>query len=96
MTLNVMYTQKFMMLYKKFRLQDTLTGFKWIAQKAVDLMAQNYKILFAFEEAIGFMCGTQVKDKDGITAAVCAAKLAIYLYNQEKSLCDKLREIYEQ
>ncbi|XP_075224425.1 phosphoglucomutase 2 isoform X2 [Lycorma delicatula] len=76
--------------------EDTLTGFKWIAQRAVDLTSNDYTVLFAFEEAIGFMCGVQVKDKDGISAALCSAKLATTLYSQGKTLCDKLHEIYQQ
>lgn len=34
-------------------LQETLTGFKWMANKAYDAMAKGMKLIFAFEEAIG-------------------------------------------
>ena len=33
--------------------QETLTGFKWMGNKACDLMKQGKTVLFAFEEAIG-------------------------------------------
>ena len=33
--------------------QETLTGFKWMANKATELMAKGKTVLFAFEEAIG-------------------------------------------
>lgn len=59
-------------------------------------MASGRTVLFAFEEAIGFMCGVQVKDKDGISAALCCAKLVTVLYSQGKTICDKLNEIYKQ
>lgn len=36
-----------------FALQETLTGFKWLANKAIDLMNEGKTVLFAFEEAIG-------------------------------------------
>jgi phosphomannomutase len=42
-------------------LQETLTGFKWMANFACDIEASGEgTVLLAYEEAIGFMCGTQV------------------------------------
>ena len=32
-------------------------------------------VLFAYEEAIGFMCGTKVLDKDGVSASVVVTEL---------------------
>ena len=37
-----------------FRFEETLTGFKWIANKAMELDSQGYKTIFSYEEAIGF------------------------------------------
>lgn len=53
----------------KFNFQDTLTGFKWIGNKAIDLKNEGYRVPFGYEEAIGFMFDL-VNDKDGISAAV--------------------------
>ena len=33
--------------------QETLTGFKWMGNKAYDLKQQGKTVIFAFEEAIG-------------------------------------------
>lgn len=33
--------------------QETLTGFKWMGNRAKDLIDQGNTVLFAFEEAIG-------------------------------------------
>lgn len=52
-----------------FNFVDTLTGFKWIGNKAIDLKRAGFKVPFAYEEAIGYMFGL-VNDKDGIAAAV--------------------------
>lgn len=38
-----------------FRFEQTLTGFKWLGNIAKARQAQGLKVLFAFEEAIGFM-----------------------------------------
>ena len=49
---------------------ETLTGFKWLGNRALDLEHQGRTVLFAYEEALGYMFPTIVHDKDGITAAV--------------------------
>jgi phosphoglucomutase len=38
-----------------FRFEETLTGFKWLGNRARQLEAEGFTVLFAFEEAIGFM-----------------------------------------
>ena len=58
-----------------FTFMETLTGFKWLGNKAIELAQQGYEVLFAYEEAIGFMCGTVVMDKDGVSAAAKFAEL---------------------
>lgn len=47
---------------------DTLTGFKWIGNRALDLKKEGFNVPFGYEEAIGYMFGV-VNDKDGISAA---------------------------
>lgn len=65
-----------------------------MGNKAVELMKENKDVLFAYEEAIGFMCGTKVLDKDGISAGVRVAELSAYLEKLGLTLSDKLQEIY--
>lgn len=67
-----------------------------MGNKAIELMKDNKDILFAYEEAIGFMCGSKVLDKDGISAGVRVAELAAYLETIGLTLSDKLKEIYEE
>lgn len=62
---------------------------------AVKLAKDGVKVLFAFEEAIGFMASEAVLDKDGISAAVRLAELAIHLNNEGLTLSDQLTKIYE-
>jgi phosphomannomutase len=38
-----------------FNFEQTLTGFKWLGNIAKQKQAQGLTVLFAFEEAIGFM-----------------------------------------
>jgi len=67
-----------------------------MGNKAIELMEENKDILFAYEEAIGFMCGSKVLDKDGISAGVRVAELAAYLETINLTLLDKLQEIYQE
>ncbi|KOB76752.1 Phosphoglucomutase [Operophtera brumata] len=49
---------------------ETLTGFKWMGNTTLLLQQQGKVPLFAYEEAIGYMCDPRVPDKDGVSAAV--------------------------
>ncbi|CAH1101312.1 unnamed protein product [Psylliodes chrysocephalus] len=77
-----------------FNYIDTLTGFKWIANKALELEKNGNKVIFSFEEAIGFMCSTQVLDKDGISALAQMVTMASFVYNNGKTMDEQLEEIY--
>ena len=61
-------------------------------------MKQGKTVLFAFEEAIGFMCATPPLDKDGITACMRMAELVAHIEQKEdgKTLSEKLEELYKQ
>ena len=74
--------------------QETLTGFKWMGNRAHELLKQGHDVLFAYEEAIGFMFGITVLDKDGISAAAVMAEYAIWLYSQGKTFSTHLEELY--
>lgn len=75
-----------------FHYVDTLTGFKWIGNKAIDLEAEGYRVPFAYEEAIGFMFPT-AHDKDGVAAAT----VFLQLYNYYKGdVLGQLERGYEK
>ncbi|CAG9864290.1 unnamed protein product [Phyllotreta striolata] len=79
-----------------FNYIDTLTGFKWIANKALDLEKDGNKVIFAFEEAIGFMCSTRVLDKDGISALAQMATMVSFVYEEGKTMGQQLEDIYSK
>jgi phosphomannomutase len=71
--------------------EETLTGFKWIANRAMDLeRAEGAQFVFGYEEALGYTAGTLVRDKDGISAAVLMAELAAVRRAEGKTLLDEL------
>lgn len=50
-----------------------LRGFKYIGNTGLDLVRDGYEVPFGYEEAIGFMFGNEIRDKDGVAATVCLA-----------------------
>lgn len=82
---------------KGFKVAQTPTGFKYLANKAQELQREGFTVLMAFEEAIGFMVNpSSVWDKDGISALCLAYFLTIESHNNGKSLREKLTGIYKE
>ncbi len=71
---------------------EVLTGFKWIANKAMEREADCY-FCGGYEEAIGFSIGPIVRDKDGVGAAVRMALLLRSLKAKGQSALDRLDEL---
>jgi phosphomannomutase len=65
-----------------------------MGNKTAQLQGEGKSVLFAYEEAIGFMCGTAVLDKDGISAGIRIAEMVAFLSKKEMSLMDKLEELF--
>ena len=76
------------------RYEETLTGFKWISNRAMQLERDaGLRFVFGYEEALGYTVGTLVRDKDGISAALVLATLAAELHAQGETLLDELERI---
>ncbi len=79
------------------RYEDTLTGFKWIANEAMRIEAEEgCRFVFGFEEAVGYAIGADVRDKDGISAALLLAEMAAGLAADGQTLLDELRRLRER
>ncbi|KAF5358442.1 hypothetical protein D9756_001763 [Leucocoprinus leucothites] len=79
-----------------FRFVQCLTGFKYIGNTALDLVKQGYEVPFGYEEAIGFMFGNEIRDKDGIAATMVFAQLAAALNAQGKTVKTYLWSLYKK
>ncbi|NIA26265.1 MAG: phospho-sugar mutase [Gammaproteobacteria bacterium] len=74
---------------------QTLTGFKWIWNAALDLEAAGTgRFAFGYEEALGYSVGRAVRDKDGISAAVVFADLASACRAEGITVLDRLERLY--
>ncbi|PET70538.1 phosphoglucomutase [Priestia megaterium] len=75
---------------------DTLTGFKYIAEKIEEYNQEETKTFqFGYEESYGYLSGDFVRDKDAVQAAMMIAEAADYYKQQEMTLYDGLIELYE-
>jgi phosphoglucomutase len=78
-----------------FKFTETLTGFKWLGNVARDLTEEGYDVVYAFEEALGYMIPQTVHDKDSITAAAIFLTAASHWSTQGLTPYTKLQELYE-
>ncbi|KAH9857791.1 phosphoglucomutase first 3 domain-containing protein [Lenzites betulinus] len=79
-----------------FKFSECLTGFKYIGNTALTLEKEGYEVPFGYEEAIGYMFGSQLHDKDGVAASVMFAELAVTLQKVGKTVSTHLKELYER
>jgi len=76
---------------------ETLTGFKWICDKAMELEKEDGKrFLFGYEESIGYLAGDFTKDKDAVISAMIAAEMAAFYKAKGMTLHDALRALWEK
>lgn len=74
--------------------EQTLTGFKWICNAALDLERdEGVRFAMGFEEAIGYSIGPVVRDKDGISAALVFADLIGAAKANGKTVWDLLADL---
>ncbi|KIO34808.1 hypothetical protein M407DRAFT_13475 [Tulasnella calospora MUT 4182] len=79
-----------------FKFAECLTGFKWIGNTALNLEAGGYDVKFGYEEAIGFMCSPEIRDKDGVTAMVTFAEMTVASRAEGKRLSERLNDLYNK
>lgn len=80
-----------------FVFEETLTGFKWMGNKAYEHIQAGKTFLFAYEVEIGFLVGDISLDKDGVRTAAIFAEMSNHVYAHEGiTLTQKLHRLYEQ
>ncbi|HEX7603054.1 MAG TPA: phospho-sugar mutase, partial [Polyangiaceae bacterium] len=79
------------------RYEETLTGFKWIANRAMELERDGgWRFVFGYEEALGYTVGDVVRDKDGISAALVFSELAAKLAAEGRTVQAELEAIHRK
>jgi phosphoglucomutase len=79
--------------------EETLTGFKWLGNRA-HAMAPDYDVIFGYEEALGYMFPLISYDKDGIAAAALFLNAVQYWKSDDHiaghmTPCEKLESLYQ-
>lgn len=77
-------------------MEETFTGFKYIAERMKKYENGEKSVLFGFEEAIGYAFGDFVRDKDAVTASMMVTEMASYYALSGCSLADHLEELYKK
>ena len=77
--------------------RETLTGFKWIGNAAMDYeRTTGGRFVMGYEEALGYSIGPLVRDKDGVSACLIFADLVLWNRARGRSVLDHLDDIYRR
>ena len=82
---------------KKYNVKtfDTLTGFKYIAEKIAEFeKTGEYIFIFGYEESYGYLIKPFARDKDAVQVAIQVAEMAAHYATKGKKLSQVLEELY--
>ena len=78
------------------KVEITLTGFKFIGEKAREMEQGKGTYVFGFEESYGCLISDCVRDKDSIQAILMLCETAAYYKEKGMDLVDALNAVYEE
>ena len=77
--------------------ENTLTGFKYIAEKIAQFEATGEQtFIFGYEESYGYLIETFVRDKDAVQIALKVAEMTAFYAMQGYTLLDQLEYLYKK
>lgn len=77
---------------------NVLTGFKYIGKIITDLAScgKEKDFILGFEESLGYLVGTHVRDKDATVASMIICEIVSELKKYGKTIIDRLNELYDE
>ncbi|MDZ7643297.1 MAG: phospho-sugar mutase [Woeseiaceae bacterium] len=75
---------------------ETLSGFKWLANVALQHEDDDHRFLYAYEEALGYALGQVVCDKDGLSALLAFTRMASELASEGRTVLNRLEALYRR
>ena len=76
---------------------NVLTGFKFIGDKIKSFEEGiDKKYIFGYEESYGYLPGTHVRDKDGVSTSLLIAEMAAYYNKNGMNLYEALQSAYKK
>ncbi|MFR5000628.1 MAG: phospho-sugar mutase, partial [Slackia sp.] len=81
-----------------FELRRTLTGFKYIGEQIgmLEVVGEQDRFMFGFEESYGYLAGCHVRDKDAVVASMLICQMARFYRRQGMNLVQAMRGLYER
>ena len=84
------------------RVFTTLTGFKYIGEKAVQFAAARaagdveraFDFVIGYEESCGYLAGEHARDKDAVSTALLLCEMAAEYKRRGETLADRLEQLY--
>ncbi len=73
------------------KVEETLTGFKYIGEKIEKNLGSGRKFIFGFEESYGYLANDHVRDKDAIIAAALISVMSSESLSKLKTLTEYLK-----
>ena len=74
---------------------NTLTGFKYIGERIEELKSGE-EFVFAMEESCGYLSNSQIRDKDGVNAALLISVVLQEYKNKGLTLYGRMQELYRE
>jgi len=78
------------------KVEETLTGFKYIGEKIEKNVGSGRKFIFGFEESYGYLANDHVRDKDATIAAALISVMSSELLSKMKTLTEYLKDLKER
>jgi len=75
---------------------ETLTGFKWIANQAIDHDKKGGQFVLGYEEALGYTPGSLVRDKDGVSTLLLFVDFVAWCKREGSSPLLELSKIHRR
>ncbi len=75
---------------------NVLTGFKFIGEVIGKLDAEGRKsdFIFGVEESYGYLAGTHVRDKDGVSASLMICEMVAFYKKRGRTLLNQSEKLY--
>jgi phosphoglucomutase len=73
--------------------EETMTGFKWMVEKAHELWSKGLTLGLIYEEALGFALHSSVPDKDGISSLCFWIQMLADLHKKGMTVSQKLDDL---
>jgi len=74
---------------------NTLTGFKYIGEQ-IEGLKTGEEFVFGMEESCGYLSNSQIRDKDGVNAALLISVAAQECKSRGITLYDRIQELYRE